>query len=87
VAAAIEVRDGRVADARLALGGVGTKPWRALRAEEALVGTPATPEQFAAAAVAELEAAHVRPDNVFKLELAQRAVVRALNQAMKGATR
>jgi xanthine dehydrogenase YagS FAD-binding subunit len=53
VAAALEVRDGTVADVRLALGGVAHKPWRATRAEEALRGAPAT-ESFRAAAQAEL---------------------------------
>ena len=87
VAAAIEVDDGLVAGVRLALGGVGTKPWRARRAEQALIGAPATPERFAAAAAAELEAAEVRRDNAFKVELAQRAIVRALTQATKGGAR
>jgi xanthine dehydrogenase YagS FAD-binding subunit len=84
VAAAMEVHDGRVADVRLALGGVGAKPWRALRAEEALIGAAATPERFAGAAAVELEAAQVRRGNAFKVELAQRAVVRALTRAMNG---
>jgi xanthine dehydrogenase YagS FAD-binding subunit len=87
VAAALDVRDGAVAGARLALGGVATTPWRARRAEEALVGAPATPEQFALAAAAELEPARPRRDNAFKLELAQRAIVRALTQARKGGPR
>jgi xanthine dehydrogenase YagS FAD-binding subunit len=87
VAAAVEVRDGTVADARLALGGVGTTPWRACRAERALIGAPATSEQFAVAAVAELAGADVRDDNAFKVELAQRAMVRALTRAADGGVR
>jgi xanthine dehydrogenase YagS FAD-binding subunit len=87
VAAAVEVHDGTVADARLALGGVGTKPWRARRAERAMIGAPATAEQFAAAAAAELEGADVREDNAFKVELAQRAIVRALSRAADGGVR
>src|SRR5262245_31460450 len=55
VAAALEVRDGAVADVRLALGGVGTKPWRFRRAEEALIGAPADAQSFRRAALAELE--------------------------------
>jgi xanthine dehydrogenase YagS FAD-binding subunit len=84
VAAALEVSDGEVADVRLALGGVGTKPWRARRAEAQLEGAPATAEQFAVAAAAELEPAHVREHNAFKVELTQRAIVRALSMAMDG---
>src|SRR3954471_7252538 len=57
VCAALEVRDGVIADVRLALGGVGTKPWRARDAEAELIGAPATPEQFAIAGAAELEGA------------------------------
>jgi xanthine dehydrogenase YagS FAD-binding subunit len=66
---------------------VGTKPWRARRAEQALIGEPATPERFGAAAAVELEAAEVRRDNSFKVELARRAVVRALTRAIDGGAR
>ena len=82
VAAALEIRGGVVAGVRLALGGVGTKPWRARRAEAQLEGAPATAEQFAVAAAAELEPAQVREHNAFKVELTQRAIVRALTLAM-----
>jgi xanthine dehydrogenase YagS FAD-binding subunit len=84
VAAAVEVQDGVVSAVRLALGGVGTKPWRARRAEERLTGAPATAEWFANAAAAELSMASVRGDNAFKVELAKRAVVRALTKATTG---
>jgi xanthine dehydrogenase YagS FAD-binding subunit len=87
VAVALDVRDGVVADVRLALGGVGTKPWRARRAEAELDGAPATAERFADAAAAELEAADVRAHNAFKVELAQRAIVRGLTTAMNGGLR
>jgi xanthine dehydrogenase YagS FAD-binding subunit len=87
VAVALEVRDGLVTDVRLALGGVGTKPWRARRAEQALLGSPATPERFVLAAAAELEPAQVRRGNGFKVELAERAVVRGLTQAINGGAR
>jgi xanthine dehydrogenase YagS FAD-binding subunit len=86
-AAAVDVRDGVVADVRLALGGVGTKPWRAWRAEAELTGAPATTERFAVAAAAELEAADVREHNAFKVQLAQRAIVRALTKAIGGGGR
>jgi xanthine dehydrogenase YagS FAD-binding subunit len=81
VAAALEVGDGAVKDARLALGGVATKPWRARRAEEALTGAPADAASFRRAAAAELEGAVVRGQNAFKVELAIRAAVRALSEA------
>jgi xanthine dehydrogenase YagS FAD-binding subunit len=84
VAAALEVRDGAVADVRLALGGVGTKPWRARRAEAELLGGPADETSFRRAAAVELAAAVVREHNAFKVELAQRAVVRALVASLEG---
>jgi xanthine dehydrogenase YagS FAD-binding subunit len=84
VAAAIEVADGVVTGARLALGGVGTKPWRAHRAEAALLGGPADPDAFRQAAAAELAAAVVRRHNAVKVELAQRAIVRGLTQSLTG---
>ncbi|HET6192990.1 MAG TPA: xanthine dehydrogenase family protein subunit M [Trebonia sp.] len=78
VAAALRIEDGTVAQVRLALGGVGTKPWRARRAEASLLGQPATGASFAEAASQELASARPRPLNAFKVELAQRAIVRAL---------
>jgi len=78
VAAAVHIQDGTVADVRLALGGVGTKPWRARRAEASLAGQPAETTSYAAAAAAELAQAEPRPLTAFKVELAQRAIVRAL---------
>jgi xanthine dehydrogenase YagS FAD-binding subunit len=87
VAAALDVRDGVIAGARLALGGVGTKPWRARRAEAQLVGAPPTAGAFADAAAAELAAAEVREHNAFKAPLAERAVVRGLTRALNGGAR
>jgi xanthine dehydrogenase YagS FAD-binding subunit len=78
VAAAVRVQDGMIAEVRLALGGVATKPWRARRAEASLLGQPATAAAFADAAAAELAQAAPRALNAFKVELAQRAIVRAL---------
>jgi xanthine dehydrogenase YagS FAD-binding subunit len=78
VAAALKVRDGTVAVVRLALGGVGTKPWRAVEAERVLTGAPATEESFRAAAEAELAEAVATPHNEFKIELAKRVVVSTL---------
>jgi xanthine dehydrogenase YagS FAD-binding subunit len=78
VAAALNTQDGAVADVRLALGGVGTKPWRARRAERSLLGKPAQVSAFAHAAAEELSAAAPRPLNAFKVALVQRAMIRAL---------
>jgi len=78
VAAAVRVQEGTVTEVRLALGGVATKPWRARRAEASLLGQPAAPAAFADAAAAELAQAEPRALNAFKVELAQRAIVRAL---------
>jgi xanthine dehydrogenase YagS FAD-binding subunit len=84
VFAAAYVDGGLIRDVRLALGGVGTKPWRARRAEEVLLDGPATPRAFREAAEAELAAAVPREHNAFKVELTARAIVRALDQAVAG---
>ncbi|HXR55657.1 MAG TPA: xanthine dehydrogenase family protein subunit M [Casimicrobiaceae bacterium] len=81
VAAALEMERDRVRDARIALGGVAHKPWRALRAEQALVGRALDEATLAAAASAATEGARPYRDNGFKVTLAQRAVVRALREA------
>ena len=86
VCAALTVKDGVVADVRVALGGVGTKPWRARRAEQELLGAPASDESFARAAAAELSVATPRPGNAFKLALAERAIIRSLRRSMNGQT-
>lgn len=78
VAAVLSVKDGRVEDVRLALGGVAHKPWRAGKAEAALRGGPATPEAFARAMDAELAEAKPLPGNAFKIDLARRTVVAVL---------
>ena len=82
VFAAIEVKNGRVEAVRLAFGGVGTKPWRARRAEARLVGGPATAEAFEAAVGEEFRDAVTRPANAYKLEFATRGAVRALTEAL-----
>jgi xanthine dehydrogenase YagS FAD-binding subunit len=80
VAAALEVRDGRVADVRLAFGAVAPKPWRARTAEEALRGGPADREAFLAAADAELAAATPLRDNAFKVTLIRNLVASVLER-------
>lgn len=84
VAAAVAVQDRTVAGIRLALGGVGTKPWRARRAERNLLGKPALRPSFAEAARQELSMAAPRPLNAFKVQLARRAIVRALDTLTNG---
>jgi xanthine dehydrogenase YagS FAD-binding subunit len=77
-AAALIIEDGRVVQARLALGGVGTVPWRAREAEDILVGASATTESFRAAAEAALQEPFTVPGTAFKVELAKRTIVRIL---------
>jgi xanthine dehydrogenase YagS FAD-binding subunit len=81
VAAALELDGDTIKDARLAMGGVAHKPWRAHQAEKALIGKKATDENFAAAAEAEMKAAQPLTHNAYKVELGQRAIVRALLRA------
>ena len=85
VAAALDMEDGRIADVRLALGGVAHKPWRATRAEAALRGQPASAALFLDAARAELADARPLRDNGFKVELAQRTIVAVLTHLMEEA--
>jgi xanthine dehydrogenase YagS FAD-binding subunit len=83
-AAALRVEDGTILEARLALGGVAAKPWRAREAELILAGARASASLFQRAAEAALAAARPSGDNGFKIELARRIVVRALGLAVAG---
>ena len=78
VAAALHVHEGVVRDARIALGGVAHKPWRARKAEDALRGAPAVEESFRAAADAELADAMPLRDNAYKVPLARNVMTRTL---------
>ena len=78
VAAALDVMNGTVRDARIALGGVAHMPWRAFRAEDVLRGAPATEETFQRAAEAELADAQPLPGNAFKVPLTRNVLVRTL---------
>jgi len=78
VAAAVQLRDGYVQDAALALGGVAHRPWRVPAAEEALRGRPLGAQSIAAATIALLQGAQGHGDNSFKIELARRSIGRAL---------
>ncbi len=78
VAAAVDVTDGIVRDARVAFGGVAHVPWRARKAEAALRGASATEETFRRAADAELAEARPLRENAFKVTLARNVLVRTL---------
>ena len=81
VAAALKIEGGKVAEARIALGGVAHKPWRDTDAEAILRGAEPTKENFAKAAEAILRDARGFEHNAFKVELARRTIVRALTEA------
>jgi xanthine dehydrogenase YagS FAD-binding subunit len=83
VAAALDMDGDTIREARIALGGVAHKPWRKPEAEVLLQGQRATRENFQKVAEAYLEGAKGFGDNDFKIELAKRAIVRALEQAYK----
>ncbi|MEV0704799.1 xanthine dehydrogenase family protein subunit M [Saccharopolyspora sp. NPDC050389] len=83
-AVALDVRDSRIADARVAVGGVATVPWRLPAVEEALRGAPATPESFEAAASVATDGARPLSGNGFKVSLLKRTVVRALLELTEG---
>ncbi|MGH9639651.1 MAG: FAD binding domain-containing protein, partial [Bryobacteraceae bacterium] len=80
-AVALDLDGGTIREARVALGGVATKPWRSLEAEQALTGASANERNFHAAAEAALRLAKPLRHNKFKVELAKMALIRALNQA------
>lgn len=80
-AVVINIAAGNVTRARIALGGVGTKPWRSPEAEAALVDRPANQETFRNAAEAALRGAKAQSENGFKIELAKRCLTHALQTA------
>jgi xanthine dehydrogenase YagS FAD-binding subunit len=78
IAALLDLDGGQIRSARIALGGVAHKPWRAFKAEKQLAGKKPDPQVFRSAAEAELADAKAYKYNSFKIEMAKRAVVRAL---------
>ncbi|MFJ1765691.1 FAD binding domain-containing protein [Amycolatopsis sp. NPDC088138] len=86
-AVALDVRDGVIADARIAAGGVGTVPWRLPAVEDALRGKPATQESFEEAASVAAEGARPLSENAFKVPLLKRTLVRALLELTEESTR
>jgi xanthine dehydrogenase YagS FAD-binding subunit len=81
VAAALRIQNGIVSDARLVIGGVAHKPWRAVRAETQLLGSPLSMGSVAAASAAAVEGAQPLNDNAFKIQLTRASVDRALRTA------
>jgi xanthine dehydrogenase YagS FAD-binding subunit len=83
-AACLSIARGKIAEARIALGGVAAKPWRGRAAEKLLKDAAPDAENFRRAADAALAEAKPSGDNEFKIELARRIVVRALDRATAG---
>jgi xanthine dehydrogenase YagS FAD-binding subunit len=77
-AVALDVNGDQIQDARIAVGGVGTKPWNLPKVREALTGKPLAQETFAAAAKLAVDEAVPLKHNAFKVDLVQRTIIRAL---------
>ena len=84
---ALEIVGQTIQDARVALGGVAHKPWRDQRAEAVLHGKTATPDSFGRLADELLHDAKGFGHNDFKIDLAKRAIIRALTEAAAGELR
>jgi xanthine dehydrogenase YagS FAD-binding subunit len=84
VAAAVDLEGDNIKDVRLAMGGVAHKPWRPTEAEKFLIGKPANAATFQQAAEIALRGAKPLTHNGFKVELAKRAIRRALTVSAKG---
>ncbi|MFJ2766622.1 FAD binding domain-containing protein [Streptomyces sp. NPDC087300] len=87
IAAAVDVEDGVVREARIAFGAVASRPWRARAAERALTGGPVSADAFAAAADAELAAARPLPHNGYKVTLLRNLLVAVLTELTEEAAR
>jgi len=81
---ALDLEGDTIREARVAMGGVGTKPWRSREAEAQLSGAPAVKSTFEKAAEAALAGARPLRDNAFKVELAKRALCEALRLVSEG---
>lgn len=79
-AVGLDLDSGTIRSARIALGGVATKPWRSVASEQALIGKPVSVAAFRAAADAAIQGARPQRQNKFKVELARRTVIRALEE-------
>jgi xanthine dehydrogenase YagS FAD-binding subunit len=80
-AVVLTIASGNITHARIALGGIGTKPWRSREAERALAGKSANDNTFRQAATAALRGAKPQSENKFKIELARRCLIHALRMA------
>ena len=80
-AVVLTIAGGNIRSARIALGGVGTKPWRSPEAEAALTGKPANDATFRQAGEAAMQNAKAQTENRFKIELAKRCLTHALRTA------
>lgn len=83
-AVVLRVASGKIMHVRLAMGGVGTVPWRAHDAETVLLGKAPSREMFRKAAEAALHHAHPQTENAFKIELARRCMTHALTSVIEG---
>jgi len=83
-AVVLTVDGGKVSYIRIAMGGIGTKPWRSPEAEAVLAGKPVNAESFRQAAEAALRDAKPQSENKFKIELARRCLVHTLQTAANG---
>jgi xanthine dehydrogenase YagS FAD-binding subunit len=83
VALAAEMVNGKIRSARVAFGGVATKPWRAYNVEQVLTDQSPSEELFERAAKISTEGAQARRDNSFKVDLLQRTVAKALRMLLK----
>jgi len=83
-AVVLTISSGDITRVRIALGGVGAKPWRSPEAEDALTGKPANEASFRQAAEAALRTAKPQSENGFKIELAKRCLTHALKLAAAG---
>jgi xanthine dehydrogenase YagS FAD-binding subunit len=84
-AVVISIADGKITRARVAMGGIGAKPWRTKETEEALEGQPASEDSFRRAAEIALQGARPQSENAFKIELAKRCLTHALKLATQPA--
>jgi xanthine dehydrogenase YagS FAD-binding subunit len=75
-----KISGGKFEHIRIAMGGIGTRPWRSLEAEKILHGAPANEEQFRKAAAEFVKDSKPQSENGFKVELAQRCLIHALKQ-------
>lgn len=80
VAAALEIKAGKILQARIALGGIAHRPWRALEAERSLIGKAANEEAFKAAAEIAMRDAKPLSQNGYKVKIAKSAITRALGK-------